>query len=120
MDELRGKELEDGVLKRGESIQSHLMTNFSLRKDFLPAFPQEAEKPHVPFQQSRLLLSHLGFINYNYLKDGSFQMLNKTPALYRDLRGLDRKHGYDIILLEKKKKKEFSFFLTYLSVVVKQ
>lgn len=96
MDELRRKELDDGGsggVKRGESMQTHLMSNFSLRKDFLPAFPQEAEKPHVPFQQSRLLMSHMGFINYSQLKNGSFQMLNKTPALYRDLRGLDRKHG---------------------------
>ncbi|CAO0796344.1 unnamed protein product [Mucor circinelloides] len=93
MNMLRKKETEDGVLKRGESMQAHLMANFSSRKDFLPAFPNEAEKPHVPFQQSRLLLSHMGFIHYHHLKNGSFQMLNKTPALYRDLRGLDRKHG---------------------------
>jgi hypothetical protein len=96
MNVLRKKDLENGVLKRevGESMQTHLIANFSMKKDFLPAFPQEPEKPHVPFQQSRLLLSHMGFIHYNHLKDGSFQMLNKTPALYRDLRGLDRKHGY--------------------------
>jgi hypothetical protein len=74
-----------------ESMQTQLMSNF--KKDFLPAIPHEAEKLHVPFQQSRLLLSHLGFIQYNQLKNGTFQMLNKTPALYRDLRGLDRKHG---------------------------
>jgi hypothetical protein len=107
MDEFRKKELEDGVLKRGESMQTH----FSLRKDFLPAFPQEAEPPHVPFQQSRLLMSHLGFINYNYLKDGSFQMLNKTPALYRDLRGLDRKHGSVIYLGANMRKKKIKYFL---------
>lgn len=91
---LRKKETEDGVLKRGESMQTHLMmANFSSRKDFLPAFPSEAEKSNVLFQQSRLLMSHMGFIHYHHLKNGSFQMLNKTPALYRDLRGLDRKHG---------------------------
>ncbi|KAI9480932.1 MAG: hypothetical protein EXX96DRAFT_564755 [Benjaminiella poitrasii] len=93
MNRLREKEAEDGILKRGESMQAHLLANFSLGKDFLPAFPQEAEKAHGPFQQSRLLMSHMGFIHYNQLKNGSFQMLNKTPALYRDLRGLDRKHG---------------------------
>lgn len=79
--------------ERTESLHAHLTSNFSLRKDFLPSFPQEAEKPHVPFQQSRLLLSHLGLIHYDHLKDASFQMLNKTPALFRDLRGLDRKLG---------------------------
>ncbi|KAI9484408.1 hypothetical protein BDB00DRAFT_148787 [Zychaea mexicana] len=89
MNILRRKEATD----RTDSLHAHLTANFSIRKDFLPAFPHEAEKSHVPFQQCRLLLSHLGFINYDHLKDGSFQMLNKTPALYRDLRGLDRKQG---------------------------
>lgn len=93
MNMLRRKETDDGVLKRGESMQAQLMAHFSSRKDFLPAFPNEAETLNVPFQQSRLLMSHMGFINYQQLKSGSFQMLNKTPALYRDLRGLDRKHG---------------------------
>lgn len=78
---------------RSDSLHTHLIANFSIRKDFLPAFPHEAEKSHVPFQQSRLLLSHLGFINYEHLKDKTFQMLNKTPALFRDLRLLDRKQG---------------------------
>ncbi|RCI03744.1 Ral GTPase-activating protein subunit alpha-2, partial [Rhizopus stolonifer] len=97
MNALRKKETpdENNMLEKGDntSLQSCLMNNFSLQKDFLPAFPLEAEKPHVPFQQSRLLMSHMGLIHYKHLKDGSFQMLNKTPALYRDLRGLDRKHG---------------------------
>ncbi|KAG2213103.1 hypothetical protein INT47_011252, partial [Mucor saturninus] len=88
MNALRRK--EDGVLKRGDL---QLMAEFSHQKDFLPAFPQEAEQPHVPFQQSRLLMSHMGLLHYHHLKDGSFKMLNKSPALYRDLRGLDRKHG---------------------------
>ncbi|KAI7855415.1 hypothetical protein BDC45DRAFT_568310 [Circinella umbellata] len=93
MNILRRKKASD----RTDSLHAHLTANFSLRKDFLPAFPHEAEKSHVPFQQCRLLLSHLGFINYDHLKDGSFQMLNKTPALYRDLRGLDRKQGREIM-----------------------
>ncbi len=77
--------------KQDESMQ--LIANFCLKKDFLPAFPQEAEESHVPFLYSRLLMSHLGLIEYDHLKDGSFQILNKSPALYRDIRGLDRKHG---------------------------
>ncbi|KAL0082506.1 hypothetical protein J3Q64DRAFT_1642782 [Phycomyces blakesleeanus] len=93
MNVLRQKEATEGINDRAESMHAHLMANFSMRKDFLPAFPHESEKPHVPFQQSRLLMSHFGFINYDHLKDGSFRLLNKTPGLYRDLRGLDRKHG---------------------------
>lgn len=88
----RKKEMEDS--KRGEEpMQMQLVSHFSANKDFLPAFPLEAEISNVPFQQCRLLMSHLGFINYHHLKYGSFKMLNKTPALYRDLRGLDRKHS---------------------------
>lgn len=83
----------DQTLNTTETTHSILTANFSLKKDFSPAFPQEVEKTNVPFQQSRLLMSHLGLINYNDLKDGSFQLLNKTSALYRDLRGLDRKPG---------------------------
>ncbi|CAO3638558.1 unnamed protein product [Cunninghamella blakesleeana] len=83
----------DQTLNTTETTHSILTANFSLKKDFTPAFPQEVEKTIVPFQQSRLLMSHLGLINYNDLKDGSFQLLNKTSALYRDLRGLDRKPG---------------------------
>ncbi|CAO3607595.1 unnamed protein product [Cunninghamella echinulata] len=83
----------DQALNSTETTHSILTANFSLKKDFSPAFPQEVEKTNVPFQQSRLLMSHLGLINYNDLKDGSFQLLNKTTALYRDLRGLDRKPG---------------------------
>lgn len=90
---LRKKEIETDNAKRGESMQMQLVSNFSSTKDFLPAFPPEAEVANVPFQQCRLLMSHFGFINYHHLKNGTFQMLNKTPALYRDLRGLDRKHG---------------------------
>jgi hypothetical protein len=89
MNTLRRQQAQDTK----ESMQTQLLNQFSLQKDFLPAFPQEAEKANAPFQQSRLLMSHMGFIHYNQLKEGVFQMLNKTPALYRDLRGLDRKHG---------------------------
>ncbi|KAI9282378.1 hypothetical protein BC943DRAFT_328675 [Umbelopsis sp. AD052] len=72
---------------------SNLVANVSLSKVFTPVMPGEAEKPHIPFQQSRLLMSHMGLLNYDYLREGSFQMLSKSPALFRDLRGLDRKHG---------------------------
>ncbi|CAO3589975.1 unnamed protein product [Absidia cylindrospora] len=83
----------DQAIHTNETTHAMTTANFSLRKDFSPAFPHELEKTHLPFQQSRLLMSHLGLVNFNHLKDGSFQMLNKTSALYRDLRGLDRKPG---------------------------
>ncbi|ORZ14187.1 hypothetical protein BCR42DRAFT_393825 [Absidia repens] len=83
----------DQAIHSNETTHAMTTANFSLRKDFSPAFPHELEKTHLPFQQSRLLMSHLGLVNFNHLKDGSFQMLNKTSALYRDLRGLDRKPG---------------------------
>ncbi|KAI8984457.1 hypothetical protein BDF20DRAFT_911553 [Mycotypha africana] len=89
----KGMSSKQPTEKREDTMQVQLINNFSLKKNFLPAFPQEPEQLHVPFQQCRLLMSHLGFIHYNHLKNGSFQMLNKSPGLYRDLRGLDRKHG---------------------------
>ncbi|KAJ2959225.1 hypothetical protein NQZ79_g5312 [Umbelopsis isabellina] len=71
----------------------NLFKSASISKSFTPVLPMEAEEPLIPFQQSRLLMSHLGLINYDYLREGQFQMLTKSPALFRDLRGLDRKHG---------------------------
>ncbi|KAG1471230.1 hypothetical protein G6F56_002246 [Rhizopus delemar] len=91
MNALRQTEIEDS--KSSEPIQSQLIANLSSKKDFLPAFPEEVGEPHVPFLYSRLLMSHLGLIEYDHLKDGYFQILNKNPSLYRDIRGLDRKHG---------------------------
>lgn len=55
-------------------------------------------QPMLPaFQKSRLLLSHLGFLNFGGLKDNSFHMLSKTPALYRDIKGLDKKLGRETV-----------------------
>ncbi|KAI8073208.1 hypothetical protein BC940DRAFT_343891 [Gongronella butleri] len=82
-------------LPTAETTSALLAANFSAQKDFCPALPHDPEKTNVPFQQSRLLISHLGLLNYSQLKDGSFQMLNKSSALYRDLRGLDRKPGHE-------------------------
>ncbi|KAI7868261.1 hypothetical protein BDF14DRAFT_1881054 [Spinellus fusiger] len=86
MNVLRQKEAAENVAERVDSMHAHLMANFSLQKDFLPAFPHESENPNVPFQQCRLLMSHLGLMNYEHLKDGSLRMLNKSSGLYRDLR----------------------------------
>ncbi|KAI9252129.1 hypothetical protein BY458DRAFT_359294 [Sporodiniella umbellata] len=91
MSMLRQTEIEEN--KFSEPIQSQLIANLSSKKDFVPAFPEEVGEPHVSFLYSRLLMSHLGLINYDHLKDGYFQILNKSPGLYRDIRGLDRKHG---------------------------
>jgi hypothetical protein len=55
-------------------------------------------QPLLPaFQKSRLLLSHLGFLNFGGLKDNSFHMLTKTPALFRDIKGLDKKLGRETV-----------------------
>jgi hypothetical protein len=62
-------------------------------QEFYPAQPPITEKLNAPFQESRLLMGHLSFLNYEFLKDGSFQMLQKSAGLFRDLRGLDRMNG---------------------------
>jgi hypothetical protein len=104
MNTLRRQQAQDTK----EPIQTQLLNQFSLQKDFLPAFPQEAEKSNAPFQQSRLLMSHMGFIHYNQLKEGVFQMLNKTPALFFFFFFFYLKNGYFFYNKKKKKKKKNS------------
>ncbi|RIA87709.1 hypothetical protein C1645_776672 [Glomus cerebriforme] len=78
---------------------SHLSlgADFSLSKAFLPVIPPEAEKLQEPYQQCRLFLSHFGWLNPDTFKDGSICMLNKGPALYRDIRLLDKKYSRECI-----------------------
>src|SRR6266540_527037 len=74
---------------------SHLSlgADFSLSKAFLSVIPPEAEIPQEHYQQCRLFQSHFGWLNYDTFRDGSICMLNKGPALYRDIRLLDKKHS---------------------------
>jgi len=78
---------------------SHLSlgADFSLSKAFLPVIPPEAEIPQEHYQQCRLFQSHFGWLNYDTFRDGSICMLNKGPALYRDIRLLDKKHSRECI-----------------------
>lgn len=75
-------EEEKPVIRAMRTTQS-----FSREQPGLPTgnFPQ--------FQRSRLLLSHLGFLNFNGLKKSNLHLLAKSPALYRDIKGLDKKFG---------------------------
>jgi len=44
------------------------------------------------------LLSHFGILNYEaFVESNSIKLLHKSPALYRDLRALDRKQGRETI-----------------------
>ncbi|KAJ3175950.1 Ral GTPase-activating protein subunit alpha-2 [Geranomyces variabilis] len=52
-----------------------------------------------PYQRARLLLSHLGQVDFDSLKHGNLQLLAETPSLYRDLKVLDRKHGRETVKL---------------------
>ncbi|KAJ3147009.1 Ral GTPase-activating protein subunit alpha-1 [Geranomyces michiganensis] len=52
-----------------------------------------------PYQRARLLLSHLGHVDFDSLKHGNLQLLAETPSLYRDLKVLDRKHGRETVKL---------------------
>lgn len=79
---------------------SHLSlgADFSLSKSFLPVLPPEAEMPVEPYQQCRLFLSHLGWLNPDASsKDGSICLLNKSSGLYRDIRLLDKKHAREVM-----------------------
>jgi hypothetical protein len=74
-----------------------LGADFSLSRAFLPVIPPEAEKSQEPYQQCRLFLSHFGWLNPDTFKDGSICILNKDPALYRDIRLLDKKCSRECI-----------------------
>ncbi len=88
--EKEGSEGEhDDAATESSSVIRALRTtqSFSREQPDLPTwnFPQ--------FQRSRLLLSHLGFLNFNGLKKSNMHLLAKSPALYRDIKGLDKKFG---------------------------
>ncbi|CAJ0879489.1 14316_t:CDS:2, partial [Entrophospora sp. SA101] len=74
-----------------------LGADFSLSKSFLPVLPNYAEKPLEPYQQSRLFLSHFGWLSPEALKEGTISLLNKAPGLFRDMRLLDKKHPREVI-----------------------
>ncbi|KAJ3417071.1 Ral GTPase-activating protein subunit alpha-2 [Chytridiales sp. JEL 0842] len=49
------------------------------------------------FARSRQLLSHFGHLQFDSLKEDYLHILTKSPALYRDLKGLDKKYGREVI-----------------------
>ncbi|CAG8562842.1 11696_t:CDS:10 [Ambispora gerdemannii] len=78
---------------------SHLSlgADFSLSRSFLPVLPPGAEKPNEPYQQCRLFLSHFGLLGLETLKENPIHLLNKTPAFFRDIRLLDKKHAREVV-----------------------
>ncbi|KAI8823428.1 uncharacterized protein EV422DRAFT_354445 [Fimicolochytrium jonesii] len=66
-------------------------------KDYLHVTPSTHLRVTPPFQRARLLLSHLGLIDFDSLRDGELCLLAETPALFRDVKVLDRKHGRETI-----------------------
>jgi hypothetical protein len=51
---------------------------------------------HIPYQYSRLFLSQLQHLSYDHLKEFKIIMLQKSPALLRDLRGIDKLYSREI------------------------
>lgn len=72
------------------SVHDHLQS-------FVKVSPMKPQQNLPAFQRSRLLLSHLGFLTFGGLKDNSFQLLTKSPNLFRDIKGLDKKAGREAI-----------------------
>lgn len=64
---------------------------------FKSARPPLPGKAMPPYHRTRLFLSHMGFTNFDTLKEGSFHMLTKSPALFRDIKGLDKTTGRETI-----------------------
>ncbi|CAI2173211.1 18255_t:CDS:10, partial [Funneliformis geosporum] len=91
------KRLSRNLLYSRSTSHLSLGADFSLSKSFLPVIPPEAEKPQEPYQQCRLFQSHFGWLNPDTFKEGSICVLNKGPALYRDIRLLDKKHSRECI-----------------------
>ncbi|KAJ3191793.1 Ral GTPase-activating protein subunit alpha-2 [Irineochytrium annulatum] len=60
------------------------------------AAPRSSERINA-FGRSRQFLSHFGHVQFDGLKEDYFHLLTKTPALYRDVKGLDRKHGREVM-----------------------
>ncbi|KAJ3038843.1 Ral GTPase-activating protein subunit alpha-2 [Rhizophlyctis rosea] len=79
---------------RRPSVASHSMP---ATKNYVHVRPMPHPRSGPPFLRSRLLLSHLGHMNFDGLKDGCFHLLGKSSALYRDIKVLDRKHGREVI-----------------------
>ena len=48
------------------------------------------------FQTARLFLSHMGYFAFDQLRDTDFYLLNKSPNLIRDIRGLDKKYSREV------------------------
>ncbi|KNC97790.1 uncharacterized protein SPPG_06786 [Spizellomyces punctatus DAOM BR117] len=80
-------------LSQHSQRESILSESVEPTKSYIRVKPGPHPHTATPYQRARLLLSHLGHVDFDGLKFGSFHMLGKTPALYRDIKVLDRKHG---------------------------
>ncbi|KAJ3213934.1 Ral GTPase-activating protein subunit alpha-1, partial [Dinochytrium kinnereticum] len=68
-----------------------------LMKTYKHARPAASNSKTTPFGRSRLFLSHFGHMNFDGLKEDYFHLLAKSPALYRDIKGLDKKFGRETL-----------------------
>lgn len=75
---------------RRASVASHHMPP---THNYVHVRPMPHPNTDTSFLRSRLLLSHLGHMSFDGVKDGCFYLLGKSPAFYRDIKVLDRKHG---------------------------
>ena len=63
-------------------------------RQFLPATPPAVRPPASPVHRIRLLLSHLGLLSWEPRGFRVAQLNRLSHKLYRDLKSLDRQHGY--------------------------
>ena len=80
-----------------ETDKENVVSNPELSGQFAPVQPPPAAKTIPPYQRTRLLLSHLGFTNFDSLRENNFHMLSKSPALFRDIKGLDKTTGRETV-----------------------
>lgn len=69
--------------------------NSDITNKFIAVKPLQNQTTNLPvFQRSRLLQNHLGFLSYNsLLQDDKYHLMSKSSAMYRDIKGLDKKYG---------------------------
>ncbi|KAI8622047.1 hypothetical protein BC830DRAFT_1091333 [Chytriomyces sp. MP71] len=97
------------VLSVEADIRDHLSQESQVSTSFIPISlknPRNSDLlKHVSCSEeimkftsfSRLFLSQLGHFNFDSLKEGYFVQISKSSALSRDVRGLDKKFGREVI-----------------------
>ncbi|KAH6561932.1 hypothetical protein BASA60_011309 [Batrachochytrium salamandrivorans] len=79
-----------------KSVLAHNGAVLPCCQTFIKASPIAPKTNDSVVPISRLLLSQMGFLTFDFMKSGDLHLLSKTPSLTRDIKGLDRKYSRDV------------------------